>query len=111
MLLAVLIVLFALVIAFAAIQTLYLESMRLRTRDVPALHFFKTELEDSLGMRPEVGSLSFSLWKHACLTSFAVVALLHGMEGRLPEVWAVVEALLVSWAGMVVCAYAVPQVL
>src|SRR4051794_385887 len=111
MLLAVLIVLFALVIAFAAIQTLYLESMRLRTRDLPALHYFKTELEDSLGMRPEVGSLSFSLWKHACLTSFGVAALLRAMGGRVPEVWAILGALLVAWAGMVVCAYAVPQVL
>ncbi|HXJ40204.1 MAG TPA: hemolysin family protein [Bryobacteraceae bacterium] len=111
MLLAVLIILSVLVIAFAAIQILYMESMRLRTRDLPALHYFKTELEDSLGMRPEIGSLSFSLWKHTCLISFGVVALLRAMEGRLPEIWAIVEALLVAWAGMVVCAYAVPQVL
>ena len=111
MLLAILLILLVLLVAFSAIQTLYLESMRLRTRDLPALHFFKSDIEDSLGMRPELAALSFSVWKHACLVSVGIVTLLRAMEGRVPEIWAIVEALLVSWAGMVICAYAVPQVL
>ena len=38
------------------VQVLYLESMRLRTRDLPALKFFKETLEDKLGMKTERGA-------------------------------------------------------
>jgi len=37
---------------FTAIQTLYLESMRLRTRDLPALQYFKEALEERLASKP-----------------------------------------------------------
>lgn len=111
MLLAVLIVLYLLVIVFAAIQTLYLESMRLRTRDLPALHYFKEHIEDALGIKPEAGAVAFSLWKHTCLVCFGIVAMLRAMDGHLPEPINVLEALVVSWTGMLVCAYAVPQML
>lgn len=111
MLLAVLILLFVLMVLYAAVQTLYLESMRLRTRDLPALELFKEELEDLLGMKPEAGVLAFSLWKHACLAAFAVVSTLRALpEGPLTAM-AVVEALLVSWTFMVLGGYAIPQLL
>ena len=35
------------------VQLLYLESMRLRTRDLPSLKFFKETVEDRLGMDTE----------------------------------------------------------
>ena len=35
------------------VQVLYLESMRLRTRDLPALKFFKETLEDRLGLKTQ----------------------------------------------------------
>ncbi len=116
MLLAALIVLFVLIVLYTAIQTLYLESMRLRTRDLPALQLFKEELEDLIGLRSEAAALSFSLWKHACLTSFAVVALLRAIpDGPLTDISTqagmIVEALLVSWTGMVVGGYAIPQLM
>ena len=37
------------------VQMLYLESMRLRTRDLPSLKFFKDTLEDRLGMKTDDG--------------------------------------------------------
>src|SRR5262249_26156349 len=46
------------------VQLLYLESLRLRTRDLPALEFFKATLEAKLGMKTETGVLSFSLLKY-----------------------------------------------
>ena len=49
------------------VQVLYLESMRLRTRDLPSLRFFKETLEDRLGMKTERGAGSFSLIKHSLL--------------------------------------------
>ena len=41
------------------VQLLYLESMRLRTRDLPSLKFFKETLEDKLGLKTEEGAGRF----------------------------------------------------
>ena len=49
------------------VQLLYLESLRLRTRDLPALKFFKETLEDRLGLKTEQGAGAFSLIKHTLL--------------------------------------------
>ena len=67
MIFAALILLLVLVTLFTAIQTLYLEGMRLRTRDLPSLQYFKSDLEPRLNLRAEEGTLTFSLWKHSCL--------------------------------------------
>jgi hypothetical protein len=39
---------------------LYLESLRLRTRDLPAIKFFKETLEDKIGFPTEDGAGSFT---------------------------------------------------
>jgi putative hemolysin len=63
-----------LVVLATCIQVLYLESLRLRTRDLPALAFFKETLEPKLGLETETGALTYSLIKHiglgviGCLT-------------------------------------------
>jgi len=44
------------------VQVLYLESLRLRTRDLPSLRFFKETLEDRIGFKTEDGFLDVSLW-------------------------------------------------
>ena len=46
------------------VQVLYLESLRLRTRDLPALEYFKQSIEKKLAMRAEAGVLSFSVIKN-----------------------------------------------
>jgi len=35
------------------VQLLYMESLRLRSRDLPALQFFKETLEDRIGVKAE----------------------------------------------------------
>ena len=55
------------------VQVLYLESLRLRTRDLPSLKFFKDELEDKIGLKTEQGAGSFSLIKHSLLVAFGVL--------------------------------------
>ena len=56
------------------IQLLYLESLRIRTRELPSLEFFKDTLEAKIGMETERGTLVFSVVKHlglaivGCLT-------------------------------------------
>ena len=50
------------------VQMLYLESLRLRTRDLPSLKFFKETLEDKIGLKTEDGAGAFSLIKHTLLS-------------------------------------------
>src|SRR5581483_1256286 len=93
------------------VQVLYLESLRLRTRDLPSLKFFKDTLEDRLGLRTEEGAGAFSLIKHTLL---AVNAILYfawfadGQAWRWSGFW---QALLASWITMVALTYALPQLL
>src|ERR1041384_3922956 len=46
------------------IQLLYLESLRIRTRELPSLEFFKDTLESRIGLETERGTLTFSVVKH-----------------------------------------------
>lgn len=67
----------AIVSLVTCVQLLYLESLRIRARERPALEFFKETLESKLGLETERGSLTFSLIKHVglaiigCLTMAA----------------------------------------
>jgi putative hemolysin len=85
------------------VQLLYLESMRLRTRDLPSLKFFKDELEDKIGLKTEEGAGSFSLIKHSLLIFIAV--LYCAWLDKLPE------AALAGWLTMIAASYALPQLL
>jgi magnesium and cobalt exporter, CNNM family len=93
------------------VQVLYLESMRLRTRDLPALKFFKETLEDKLGMKTEQGASSFSLVKHTLLVFIAICYFAWFADGE-PWNWtAFWQAGLAGWLTTLVLAYAVPQLL
>jgi len=93
------------------VQVLYLESMRLRTRDLPALKFFKETLEDKLGMKTEQGASSFSLVKHTLLVFIALCYFAWFADGE-PWNWTVFwQAGLAGWLTTLVLAYAVPQLL
>ena len=56
------------------VQLLYLESLRLRTRDLPSLKFFKETLEDRSASKTEDGAGSFSLIKHTLLVLLGVLS-------------------------------------
>jgi CBS domain containing-hemolysin-like protein len=85
------------------VQLLYLESMRLRTRDLPSLKFFKETLEPKLGMKTERGAGSFSLIKHSMLVFLGALFLACSQV-----FW---EALLTAWLTMLAVSYALPQLL
>ena len=53
-----------LVTLVTCIQLLYLESLRIRTRELHALQFFRETLEPGIGLETERGVLTFSLIKH-----------------------------------------------
>jgi CBS domain containing-hemolysin-like protein len=93
------------------VQLLYLESLRLRSRDLPALAFFKETLQARLGLKSERGELSFSLVKNS-LMALAGVALLAITARTAVLSWRIiVEAACVSWLVMLGAAYVIPQAL
>ena len=70
-----------LVVLTSFVQLLYLESLRLRSRESAALNHFKEEYEDRLGLKLETGALTFSLVKHPHRTPRR---LRHGLHGHGP---------------------------
>ena len=88
------------------VQLLYLESLRWRNRDLPALEYFNDKLKERLGMPPERGALSFSLIKHTILV-------LGGMAAAAPvRSWTgFLEAAIAGWFAMLLAAYLLPHVL
>src|SRR5579885_1196189 len=93
------------------VQVLYLESLRLRTRDLPSLRFFKETLEDRLGMKTERGAGSFSLIKHSLLLLVGICYFAEFADGQ-PWSWdAFWQAALAAWLTMIAVTYALPQLL
>src|SRR5690242_1864202 len=81
------------------VQLLYLESLRLRTRDVASLVFFKETLHDRLAFETEEGASCFSLLKH---TSILLLGLLYLYAfGQI-----FLESLAFAWLSLVLTAYA-----
>jgi magnesium and cobalt exporter, CNNM family len=93
------------------VQVLYLESLRLRTRDLPSLKFFKETLEDKIGMETEDGAGAFSLVKHTLLS---VVGILYfawfadGAPWHAAVFWQAVAAVVIT---MIAVSFALPQLL
>ena len=93
----------------SSVQLLYLESLRLRTRDLPALEFFKSALESKIGLETDRGALSFSLLKHGILALLGVLVM-STFLGRGVNWLIFFEACITSLALMLVAGYAIPQV-
>ena len=86
------------------VQLLYLESMRLRPRDLPSVKFFKETLEDRLGFETENGAAIYSVIKHTLLVLLGVLFL----AWQAGSFW---QAAVGAWLTMMAASYAVPQLL
>jgi len=93
------------------VQLLYLESMRLRTRDQPSLQFFKETLEDKLGMKTEEGAASFSLIKHTLLVLLGALYFAWFADSGAWQAATLWQALAAVWITMMLVAYILPQLL
>jgi putative hemolysin len=111
MILSALVLLLVLTALFTTIQTFYLEGMRLRTRDLPALQYFKSDLEPRLNLRSEEGALTFSLWKHSCQVCVGIVVLAQVIDGGYLTFPGVLESVAGTWMLMILCSYLIPQLL
>lgn len=110
--LIVLTTLLAVVLALVSfVQTLYLESLRLRSRDLPALELFKGQIEDQLGMKTEDGALCFSLLKHSLILFLGICLFGAMVSERAPSIAVTVEAAAGAWLAMLTSAYLLPQAL
>src|SRR4051794_36549816 len=85
------------------VQMLYMDTVRVRAKELPFLEVFRGGLDERLGLKPDEGILTFSLVKHT------ILALLGGLAfqiaGRL------FEALLIAWVSMLLLTYIIPQFL
>ncbi|HYI96653.1 MAG TPA: hemolysin family protein [Bryobacteraceae bacterium] len=85
------------------VQMLYMDTVRLRARELPFLEMFRSGFDERLGLKPDEGILTFSLVKHTMLA--LVGAITYQVTGSL------LEACLMAWAAMLLLTYIVPQFL
>ncbi len=93
------------------VQLLYAENLRLRTRDLPSMRYFRENLEERMGMSIEQGASTFSLIKHTSLLFLAILycgVFADGGRWHWPSMF---QALGAAWATMLLAGYALPQVL
>jgi CBS domain containing-hemolysin-like protein len=98
-----------LVTLVTCIQLLYLESLRVRTRELPALQFFRETLEPRIGLETERGALTFSLVKHIGLGILGCLIVAITLESS--PLWeALAGAFLLTGLATVLGAHLVPQI-
>jgi putative hemolysin len=93
------------------VQLLYLESLRLRTRDLASLKFFKDTLEDKLGMKTEDGAAAFSLIKHTLLALLGILYFAWFADDAAWHAAIFWQAAMATWLTVIAVSYAVPQLL
>jgi len=91
------------------LQFLYLESLRIRARELPALQFFKETLEKKLGLEMERGSLAFSLVKHIGLAIIGCLAMGIAVEAQNSMGQSIIIASIVAGFYTVLGTYIIPQ--
>jgi len=91
------------------VQVLYLESLRIRTRERASLEFFKETLEARLGLETERGALSFSLIKHIGIAIIGALIMVAAMQTS--PLWEAVAATVVLMTFyIVVGTFIIPQI-
>jgi CBS domain containing-hemolysin-like protein len=92
------------------VQLLYLESLRLRSRDSEAMEFFKESLEEIIGYDTEDGAFTFSLLKHTLIVATGSVIAAATLQ-RTPTWIGLLEGLAIAWLVMLFSCYLVPHLL
>ena len=96
------------VMLVTCVQLLYLESLRIRTRERASLEFFKATLESRLGLETERGSLHFTLI-NVGLAVIGCLTLATAYENA-PGWEALAVACLLGAIYVVIGTYVVPQI-
>ncbi len=93
----------------ACLQLLYLESLRIRARELPSLEFFKETLEARIGMETERGALTFSLIKHVGLAVMGCLMLALALESA-PLGEGLIASCLLATLATIAGTYVIPQI-
>ena len=93
------------------VQILYMESLRLRARELPMLEFFQATLEEKIGLRDERGGLAFSIVKHTSLLVMALLIMAARLDGKTPLWHVLLESAALSWGLMLLATYIAPHLL
>ncbi len=101
----------ALLVVSSLVHLLYVEAVRLRSREYASLEYFKENLEDRLGLKIEKGALTFSLIKHGLIALMGIFALSLLGVGRERFWTAIAEAAGLAWSLNLFFAQLVPQFL
>jgi len=101
----------ALLCILTIFQTMYTESLRLRSRDLPSLQFFKETLEDRIGLKPRDGVLVISLIKHTLLVLLGLIFVAMTWTEDAPSWQRFLEAALFAWLTMLLSTYVLAPLL
>lgn len=93
------------------VQILYMESLRLRSRELPSLEFFKEQIERRIGVRGDAGVLAFSIIKHTLVLLLGVCFLETGVGEPAAHWQYLLEATIFAWLTMLVSTYVLAQLL
>jgi CBS domain containing-hemolysin-like protein len=85
--------------------------LRLRSRDLPALQFFKDTLEDRIGVQDDKGVLAFSIIKHTLLLLLGLCFMAVRFDNTSAPWQSFFEAALFAWLTMLLSTYVVAQML
>jgi CBS domain containing-hemolysin-like protein len=99
-----------LLVLVTLVQMLYMDSVRVRPKEIEFLEFFRESLSDRLGLKADSGILTFSLIKHTVLAMLGVAFVFISADERL-TLTTLAEAAALSWLTTLVSAYIVPQLL
>jgi putative hemolysin len=108
------VIIFAIAVLLALVtlvQMFYMESSRLRSRELPSLQFFRETLEERIRLKTEIGTLSFSLMKHTLLILVGVLYASIYMREDVTSKQRFLEAFALAWVTMMVSTYLLPQLL
>ncbi len=92
------------------VQLLYLESLRLRAREYPALIFFKEKVQEKLVLETDTAALIFTMYKHSLLVAIGVLSLLINQNGGNSGL-DIAQGVLLALVSMAVFSYLLPQLL
>src|SRR4051812_28889036 len=90
------------------VQMLYMDSVRLRPREIPFLELFREQISERIGLKVDDGILAFSLVKHSILALVGIVFAFLA-SGNEPGIASFFEAAGLSWLSMLIASYIIPQ--
>jgi putative hemolysin len=101
----------AVLVLTTLLQSMYQESMKLRTRTIAAVDFFRERLEDRICAMPEYGHLAFTLFKQTLVILITVVILL-AFESTDYVLWqSALGACLLAMVVMLIACHFIPNIL